>query len=491
MKIAGFNISDRLNIDSKALKEGMTIKARVVEVSGSNVTILLENGKLIDAKRLINMEGLKGQLASFFVKSIEDGKLVLSPVNREDFNSTVNRDIDSDKAVEAFISKVLAVNNLENNEENTLLIKAAVNNKLPLTKEDIETLVKTLDKLEGLIHIEKGERIFAVKADKSPTAESIMKLLKVKPGIKPDIIEHGRLETSNQVGNTSEAQETSSVGIDNAHLQEDMELVDVTEAVYSKLKAIFPRDVSKQSLINRIVILTRLGMEVSLDNIEKISNLINKGEGIAKPLLNLLEFIKENKRGIASPLQDFELIRLDGENQISKEAIEEFFRQLRDALEQLPSYIKSSKDLSRELDIRLNKFLDSLDLYSRMNTYYTFIHIPLKFNEEKENSSLIIVKKKNRQHKNSYSAYISLNTKNLKQVDVYCSISDREFKADFIVDREFKDYLRKRFYILKKRLNSLGLNNVIINIKEDEKPDVLNLFMENDLPSSYNLNIRV
>ena len=126
-----------------------------------------------------------------------------------------------------------------------------------------------------------------------------------------------------------------------------------------------------------------------------------------------------------------------------------------------------------------------------MNTYYTFIHIPLKFNEEKENSSLIIVKKKNRQHKNSYSAYISLNTKNLMQVDVYCSISDREFKADFIVDREFKDYLRKRFYILKKRLNSLGLNNVIINIKEDEKPDVLNLFMENDLPSSYNLNIRV
>mgnify|MGYP001279742969 FL=1 len=57
MKIAGFNISDRLNIDSKVLKEGMTIKARVVEVSGSNVTILLENGKLIDAKTLINMEG--------------------------------------------------------------------------------------------------------------------------------------------------------------------------------------------------------------------------------------------------------------------------------------------------------------------------------------------------------------------------------------------------------------------------------------------------
>ena len=348
---------------------------------------------------------------------------------------------------------------------------------MPLTKENIDALVKILDKLQDLMNVGEEERIFAVKSDKSPTAESIIKFLKVNP----DIIERGKLEASDQMVNTNKIQESSAGRADDIH--KDLELVDVTDLVYPKLKAVLPKDASKQSLINRIVLLTRLGMDVSLDNMEKISNLIDKGEGITQPLLDLLEFIK--------PLDDFELIKADGENQISKEVIEEFFRELRDVTQQLPSYIKSNKDLTRELDIRLNKFLDSLDLHSRLHTYYTFIHIPLKFNEEKENSSLLIAKKKNRRYKNSYSVYISLNTKNLKKVDVYCSINDGKIRADFIVEKEFRDYLSNRFSILKERLNNLGLNNVIINIIEDEKPDILDLFMENDMPSSYNLNIRV
>ena len=478
MKIVNFNIDNKLNIGSKALKEGAIIKARVLEISGSNVTILLENGELLDAKTLINLEGLENKLTSFFVKSIEDGKLILSPVNKEDFNSTIiNRSMDFDNAVEAFISKVLVTNNLENNEQNTLLIKVLINNKMPLTKENIDALVKILDKLQDLMNVGEEERIFAVKSDKSPTAESIIKLLKVNA----DITERGKLEASDQMVNTNKIQESSAGRADDIH--KDLELVDVTDLVYPKLKAVLPKDASKQSLINRIVLLTRLGMDVSLDNMEKISNLIDKGEGITQPLLDLLEFIK--------PLDDFELIKADGENQISKEVIEEFFRELRDVTQQLPSYIKSNKDLTRELDIRLNKFLDSLDLHSRLHTYYTFIHIPLKFNEEKENSSLLIAKKKNRRYKNSYSVYISLNTKNLKKVDVYCSINDGKIRADFIVEKEFRDYLSNRFSILKERLNNLGLNNVIINIIEDEKPDILDLFMENDMPSSYNLNIRV
>lgn len=494
MKIISFNINGKLNIDSKVLKEGTTIKARVLEVNGSNVRVLLESGELLDAKTLINLEGLKNRLTTFFIKSIEDGKLILSPANSKDFNLISDRSIDSNSAAEGFISKVLAQNNLENNEENILLIKTAINNKMSLTKENIDTLIKTLDKIEGLINIGQDERILAIKSDKSPTADSVMNLLKVKS----DMIEYGKLEVNNQIYDTIKLQKPSDGSMGN--IREDVELVDVTEVVHSKLEAIFSEDISKQSLINRVVLLTRLGMDTSLDNIEKLDNLIDKGEGIIKPLLDLLEFIEGDKQRVEGSLDenadfykniDFELIKIDRENRISRESIENFFRELKDVIEQLPSYIKSNKSLSRELDIRLNKFLDNLDLHSKMNTYYTFVHIPLKFNEEKENSSLIIVKKKNRQYKKSYSVYISLNTKNLKKVDVYCSINDGEIRADFIVEKEFRDYLSNRFKTLRKRLNSLGLNDVIINIREDERQDILNLFMENDLPSSYNLNIRV
>ena len=493
MKIINFNINDKLNIDSKVLKEGTTIRARILEISGNNVTILLENGELLDAKTLISLEGLENKVTTFFVKSIEDGKLILSPVNKEIFNLNTDRGINSNvnEVPEGFISKVLAQNNLESNETNILLVKTAIKNKISLTKENIDTLIKTLDKIEGLINIGQDEKILAVKSDKFPTENSVLNLLKVKA----DTIEYDRREGNNQVYDAIKSQKQSNESMGNIenidNIQSDTELVDVTEIVYPKLKAVFPEDISKQSLINKIVLLSKLEMDISLDNIERINNLLDKGEGITKPLLDLLEFIKENKQKLEGPLNEFELVKIDGENEISKESIEKFFRQLRDVIEQLPSYIKSNKNLIKELDIRLNKFLDSLDLHSNMNTYYTFIHIPLKFNEEKENSSLLIVKKKNRRYKNSYSVYISLNTKNLKKVDVYCSINDGKIRADFIVEKEFRDYLSNRFSILKERLNSLGLSNVIINIIEDEKPDILDLFMENDLPSSYNLNIRV
>jgi len=292
MKIISFNINGKLNIDSKVLKEGTTIKARVLEVNGSNVRVLLESGELLDAKTLINLEGLKNRLTTFFIKSIEDGKLILSPANSKDFNLISDRSIDSNSAAEGFISKVLAQNNLENNEENILLIKTAINNKMSLTKENIDTLIKTLDKIEGLINIGQDERILAIKSDKSPTADSVMNLLKVKS----DMIEYGKLEVNNQIYDTIKLQKPSDGSMGN--IREDVELVDVTEVVHSKLEAIFSEDISKQSLINRVVLLTRLGMDTSLDNIEKLDNLIDKGEGIIKPLLDLLEFIE----GLISPL---------------------------------------------------------------------------------------------------------------------------------------------------------------------------------------------
>ena len=167
MKIISFNINGKLNIDIKVLIEGTTIKARVLEVNGSNVRVLLESGELLDAKTLINLEGLKNRLTTFFIKSIEDGKLILSPANSKDFNLISDISIDSNSAAEGFISKVLAQNNLENNEENILLIKTAINNKMSLTKENIDTLIKTLDKIEGLINIGQDERILAIKSDKS------------------------------------------------------------------------------------------------------------------------------------------------------------------------------------------------------------------------------------------------------------------------------------------------------------------------------------
>lgn len=517
MKITNYNINNKLNTDNKTLKEGMTIKARILEVNDSNVKILLENGEVLEAKTLINMEELKNKLTTFFIKSFGDGKLILSLANNEDLNLIGHSNANLDEAAEAFLNNILITNNLPNNEKSLQLLKSMVKFKLPLNRENIDGLIKILDKIDGLAGIGEDERIYTVKSTKSPTSENIMKFMKISQNIgghnveidsnlKPLNMDNGMVNNSQEEAvlfdvteNTNNSQD--KVGLfditENANnTQGKVELVDVTEIIKPKLETIFLNNMSKEALINKIVFLSKLGMDMTLENIEKINSLIDNNEGLVKPLIELLTYLNGNEQeldGISEESKNLnlELIKVGKENKLSKEDVKDFFRSFKEVIDQLPDHIKSNKSLFKELETRLDNFLSKLELESKMNHYYTFIHIPIEFSKEKDNSNLIIAKKKNRLNNNNYSVYISLNTKSLKKVEVYCNISYEEVQADFIIEKEYREYFINRFKVLSKSLNSLGFEKIKLNIKDkDEEENMLNLFLENDLPN-YNLNIRV
>lgn len=494
MKITNLNLNKNINIDDKVLREGVAIQAKIMEVNGSNIIIMLDNGELLEAKTLLDMENLKNQLVKFLIKNIEDGKVFLTPINKEDLNLIKGEGYSDNKAVDVFIDKVLNTYNLIKNEENILLIKTIIGNKMPLTKENLDNLIKNIEKLKNLINIQKDEKVFAINLDKTPFDESIMKFIKI----------NNNTITENNAGIYPHSDNNLPINENIANIKQNnyqgqREVVDVTKDIFPKLESIFSQDTSTRSLINKVVILTQLGVELSLNNIEKLKNFIENGEGIIRPLLKLASFIKNSEQtddrytdesNDFSNKLDLKFVKVDEKNTISKESIRRFLYETKEILERLTPYIKSKKSLSKELSIRINNFLDNLDLQRKINSYYTFVHIPIEYEEEKDENNLFIIKKKNKLYTNSYSIYISLNTKNLNKVDVYCNINDEEIKADFIIEKEFRNLFKDEFDRLKGSLNKLGYKNVSINLREDFEKDLLNVFLENDL-FNYNLNIRV
>lgn len=478
-------ISDR----NKILSEGTFIRAKVSEINGENIVIILDNGESLEARTSLNLENMENQLITFLVKSIEDNKIFLTPINQEDliiFDNDISKD-----GVEVFINKVLDTYKLSKNEENKLIIKTILRFKMPLTQENITNVIKNVDKLKELINVQQGDKIYQINSEASTLDESILKLIKVSSNANIDLDTN---EDEPKYGNFIPYNKKTNNLIST---KDNINFMDFTDIIYIKLKAIYPEHATSMDIINKVAFLMRLGYDVSLRNIEKLTNLIDNREGVIKPLFDLLNYLKNDIENSYSFLNknidifdkaNFKLIKVD--NNINRENIKAFLREINNLIDKTICTIKAKKNITEELNIKLNDFLESVRLDNKINSYYTFIHIPIEFNDEDNNSNVFILKKKNKLKKYNYSLYISLNTQNLRKVDVFCNISREYIKLDFIVEKEFLVYFKNKFENLRKSLNELGYENIFIGFKEHTKNDILNIFLEDEL-SNYNLNVRV
>lgn len=494
MKVTNAYLNEKLSINNnKPLKEGLFIRAKVAEINGDDITIVLENGEILDAKTNIDLENMKNSLLTFLIKSVQDNKIFLLPIDEGSLLISNIENGDAENKVELFINKVLDDYNLPKNKENVQIVRTMLSFKIPLTQENVTKVIKNLDKINNLKNVQREDKIITFNSGRSPLNENIMKLIKVDSST--DIIRHSY---------NSEASHNSFSDLTNIVVQNNstgnMKFIDVTEIVYSKLESIFPEHNTSTDTINKLVCLMNLDIEISIENIEILTNLLNKGEGITKPLFELFSYLKNHSRSdniFSSENIDlfnkikFKPLKVNYENNFNKENVKLFLNEINDLWEQIKSSIINKKNIIKELNIKLDDFFQSIELHNKINSYYSFVNIPIEFNEEKDNSHITILKKKNKLKKNSYVFYISLNTKNLKKVDILCNINYEEIKLDFIVEKEFVSYFTRKLKHLRKSLVNLGYQNIEINFKEDKESDLLSMFIDEDLFLNYNLNIRV
>lgn len=495
VKVTNAFFSENLMSNSnKTLREGVFLKAKVMESNGDDITLILENGEILEAKTNINLGSLKSKLLTFLVKSIEDNKIFLQPINQEDLlSSNIGKESVEEK-INIFINKVLDIYNLPKTVENEYIIKTILSLKMPLSQDNIIKTIKYLDKINSLINLGNEEEIITIDSGISPLNDSIMRLIKV----------NSNSETAGSIIDMSESVNSSFNDLTNMAFKEteigSSKFTNVTEMLNSKIESIFHGNTTSINIINKTVMLMNLGYEVSIDNYESLTKLSSHGEGIIRSLLELVNHLMSYNQSDNILLnEDMDLlneinistINLKDDNAISKDNIKSFLIKINSVFELIQSATVNRKNLNKETNSKLESFLQNIKLFHKINSYYPFIQLPIEFSEKNSDGNITILKKKNKYKKNSYVFYISINTKNLRKVDVLCNVTYEKIILDFIVEKEFIGYFSGRIKDLKKSLERIGYGNILVNFKEDIETDLTNLFIDDDLLLNYNINIRV
>lgn len=548
--------SSNLNRDNikrlDSLKERDIVKAKIVEVDGGKVKIDLGNGEIIEGKLDVSPELLKGKLVNFLVKDIKDNVLLMSPVYEDiDFS---NEFVLKNKSL--IMDRILNLNNLTNDEKNLNIINNMVSYKMPLKQEFIEAISKYTDKVISLLNLNEGEEV-QVLATKDPLNENINNLIKTESQeLIEDNLESFKTENVrffkgevNSDEKTQENIENTFKNLDTSTLEEistnaernnefknlskeflektenlsviketeiksnenitefkdilkrfenennnDIEFKQITEQIKYEIKNIFTKETSPEDIIQRLTFLVKSDIDVTLNNLARLTEFIENDQVLNKDVIEVLELAQ--KEGIIDEKTKLELLdktkdinlKFDGKD---SEKLDKFYKDIKEVSERLLSEISNSSKSSEELNTKTNKLNDSIDFYNKINDKTTMMLIPFTLNNrEIENSLYVLSKKRVLKKSDSMKVYMSLNTNNLARVKILCDFSYDRLNVNFKVREEYMYLFERSKEGLRKILEDKGYDNTFIYVNLEEDENILDLISYDDT-INYMLNVKV
>ena len=156
------------------LKEGDTIRAKVIEVKDGVAKIDLGNGEIVEGRLDVSSNLLEGKVIKFLIKDLKNNVLHMSPVYEDmDFSNEFVLKNES-----LIMDRILNINNLGKDEKNLSIIENMIAFKMPLKPEDIEAISRYTDKIISLLDLAEGEEIQTPVGNKA-LDENINKLIKI------------------------------------------------------------------------------------------------------------------------------------------------------------------------------------------------------------------------------------------------------------------------------------------------------------------------
>jgi hypothetical protein len=194
---------------------------------------------------------------------------------------------------------------------------------------------------------------------------------------------------------------------------------------------------------------------------------------------------------------------------INKSQNEELPREL-EAKEILSKIAKISTEIKNEItDLKIdnkneiistvNSILDSLDFMNQYNKLNTFVQLPININGHQTTAELFIFKdgkNKNDIDPNNMSVFLSLNTKNLGQVESYIKVSNKNIECTFRNENQVVlDLLKANSTKLYNLLSAYDYKLIRLDYKlidENSKGNILNVKQIKKISDTkYSIDIKV
>lgn len=433
------------------LKSGAVIKGRIAEISGNNVTINLGEGNFIKGRTQIPLHGLKGQLIEFLVKEASESRLILTPLENGQGGP---------KQEGLFINNILDKLGFIKSDSNIEIMKTLIKFKMPLKQENIDKMARSLGKLEGLQDLKTTEKLQLVSGSGKALHEDIDKIIK---------------------GNANDGK------VENG----------LTNTVKSSLEEILSSQKTPTSLINKVAFLIKNDMKVSINNLGFLTDIINNEDFVEEDIRQLIAEMSSKGYDTDKTNQQLEKF-LQGKSlnfdASDKDNLKDSIKTLTRLMEEINSTL-SSKDNKVETILHKTNILNSkIEFLNSLNQNSTFYYIPLKIPKEDLEKNLFVLNKRRRNNKDdNIKIFISLDTSNIKRIDVLLHKTSDKLSIDFSVQsEEVLILMQSKESKLNEVLKNCGFEDVHIgfNVKDESEVDPVELLSDEE-GHNYLLDVRV
>lgn len=180
------------------------------------------------------------------------------------------------------------------------------------------------------------------------------------------------------------------------------------------------------------------------------------------------------------------------------ESLEEYYKNLSSHISKMDSLMKGLSPSSSQSNLasQASSTQDNLSMMSQLNQMYTYLQLPLKFQDQISHADLFVLTNKKKQQADSdpLTLLLHLDMDHLGSLDIHIKLLKHHLHANFHVeDSKIASLLEQNFEELTHNLNTLGFQVTLQSTLQEKTSDFLKeLKKENQLSflGNYSFDIR-
>lgn len=463
-----------------SLRVGDTLQGELVSVNGKDISLLLGDSVLLNAKMDKELMLAPGQKMSFTVSSNHNGKLSLKPL----FANT---------GMEQNAMKALDAANIPVTDKTLALAEEMMRQGMPVNKQNLGTAYRQMGMYPDA---QISDLVMLQKMDIPVTQESLsmMRLYQTNQHHLFSDLQSLSAQTADFLSEMVQGQSMdaaqnfirgfldifkSSIDIpqngDQTVSDTGRNPAAVTEGLEADAKVQPAENAAPGSkmIITENTVENALTKPLSPEEVEaasKEAELIRllKGEGVktegSKDALiqNLFSLLKDQ-------------FLMKPENMQSAEYVKAFYERLHEQVDKLQELIKSAGKEDSALGKEVTTVKNNIQFMNQINEMYHYVQLPLKMNEEGANGDLYVYKRKHAKtgDDGKLTALLHLSMPTLGNMDVFLSLEDQKLSTRFCMEKEeMIDFIEQHIDQLNERLMKRGYNVTTVvttSAKEEEK----------------------
>lgn len=463
-----------------SLRPGDSLQGELVSANGKDISLLLGDSVLLNAKMEKELMLTPGQKMSFMVSSNQNGKLSLKPL----FANT---------GMEQNAMKALDAANIPVTDKTLALAEEMMRQGMPVNKQNLGIAYRQMGMYPDA---QISDLVMLQKMDIPVTQESLsmMNLYQTNQHYLFSDLQSLSAQTADFLSEMVQGQSTDaaqnfirgfldifkgSIDIPQNGEQIATDVIpnptDITEGLMTDDKAQSAENITPGAK----TIITENTLE------KTIANPLNSKEAETTSkeaeLMRLLKGDETKTEGSKNALTQnlFTLLKdqflMKPENMQSAEYVKAFYEHLHEQVDKLQELIKSAGKEDSALGKEVSTVKNNIQFMNQINEMYHYVQLPLKMNEEGANGDLYVYKRKHAKtgDDGKLTALLHLSMPTLGNMDVFLSLEDQKLSTRFCMEKEeMIDFIEQHIDQLNERLMKRGYHvttAVTASSKEEEK----------------------